>query len=50
MALLESKAKFLPINPKKGIAIKEPELFRWSNRNFYRTSYSDMKSPVSLKD
>lgn len=46
MALLEYRNKFKIENHKKGTQIEEPQLFRWSNKNFYRTSYNDMRSPV----
>lgn len=50
MALLEHKNKFQIENPKRGNSIAEPDFFRWSNKNFYRTSYNDMRSPVSARD
>jgi hypothetical protein len=49
MSLLEFKNKFNVDNPKRGKVVDEQRFFRWTNKNFYRTSYSDMKSPVSLK-
>lgn len=47
MALLDSKNKFNIDNHKRGVNMDEKKFFRWSNNNFYRTSYSDMRSPVS---
>ena len=49
MALLEHKYKFKIDNPKRGKHLNEERLFRWSNKNFYRTSYNDMRSQVILK-
>ena len=48
MALLEYKNKFSIDNPNRGSTVSEGTFFRWTNQNFYRTSYNDMKSPVSL--
>jgi hypothetical protein len=49
MALLEHKYKFSVDNPKRGKFVDEQKFFRWTNKNFYRTSYNDMRSPVSVK-
>lgn len=46
MSLLEYRNKFAIDNPKRGKPIPEKHFFRWSNKNFYRTSYNDMRSPV----
>lgn len=48
MSLLEYKNKFKIENPKANRAIEEPKFFRWTTKNFYRTSYNDMKSPVRI--
>lgn len=49
MSLLDFKNKFSVDNPKRGHTVAESRFFRWSNNNFYRTSYNDMRSPVSFK-
>jgi len=43
-ALGASLSKF----PHLGEPIREDNFVRWTNNNFYRTSYSDMNSKVSL--
>ena len=52
MSLLESKTKFEIKNPKQEQKVGENEFFRWTNGNFYRTSYNDMRerSPVEKKN
>lgn len=50
MALLEHKNKFSIDNHKRGKAIPEQKFFKWSNANFYRTSYNDMRSPEPVKN
>lgn len=47
MSLLEFKNKFSIENPKKAANIPESGFFKWTNQNFYRTSYNDMTVPVS---
>lgn len=46
---LESNTKFSFNNPKGSKKFGEQEFFNWSNNHFYRTSYNDMASKVSLK-
>lgn len=46
MALLEYKNKFTIDNPKRANPIGEQQFFRWTNKNFYRTSYNDMRVKV----
>lgn len=48
MALLEYKNKFTIDNPKKANPIGEQQFFRWTNKNFYRTSYNDMRVKVDI--
>lgn len=52
MSLLEYKNKFDIKNPKVGKTFTEEQFFRWTNSNFYRTSYNDMRerSPVEKKN
>ena len=45
---LESNTKFSFNNPKGGKKFGEGEFFNWSNNHFYRTSYNDMASKVSI--
>lgn len=44
---LESVTKFKIHNPKATQIFTENEFFQWSDKNFYRTSYTDMSSKVS---
>lgn len=46
MSLLEYKNKFTIDNPRKASPIGEQQFFRWTNKNFYRTSYHDMGTKV----
>ena len=48
MSLLEFKNKFKVDNPKRGSSVSENKFFNWTNKNFYRTSYNDMRSNVSV--
>lgn len=48
MSLIDFKNKFNIDNHKRGNTVQENRFFRWSNNNFYRTSYNDMVSPVSF--
>ena len=45
---LESNTKYSFANHKQGQQFGENEFFSWTNNNFYRTSYNDMSSKVSL--
>lgn len=49
MSLLEYKNKFSIENPNRGATVSEDTFFRWSNKNFYRTSYNDMRTPVGYR-
>lgn len=46
--LLESKSKFDIHSPNRDRPFSPDQFLLWSDRNMYRTSYNDMKSPVSL--
>ena len=48
MNLLEFKNKYNIENPKKTSDIVESNFFGWTSGNFYRTSYNDMGSRVSI--
>ena len=50
MSLLEFKNKFSIDNPKRDKSVEEQRFFRWSNKNFYRTSYHDMRSTEPVKN
>lgn len=43
MSLLEQNTKFKIENPKQSQKYVEQQFFKWSNSNFYRTSYHDMR-------
>jgi hypothetical protein len=43
----ETKNKFQFSNFKKNDSIAEPEFFKWTSGNMYRTSYNDMANRVS---
>lgn len=45
---LESVTKFKIHNPKATQIFTENEFFQWSDKNFYRTSYTDMSSKVNI--
>ena len=45
----ETKTKFAFSNYKAPETIKEPEFFKWTSGNMYRTSYNDMANRVSYK-
>ena len=46
---LESVTKFKIHNPKATQIFTENEFFQWSDKNFYRTSYTDMSSKVNSR-
>lgn len=50
MSLLEYKNKFSIDNPKRGKNIKEHNFFKWTAKNFYRTSYNDMRIREPIKN
>jgi hypothetical protein len=45
--MLEFKNKYSIENHKKSTQVEEQRFFRWTNKNFYRTAYNDMRSTVS---
>lgn len=48
---MESNTKFDVVNPKARQIFTEDAFFKWSSKNFYRTSTNDMssKTPVDRK-
>lgn len=45
---LESKTKFSFANHRATQKFEEDVFAKWSNNNFYRTSYNDMSVKVSI--
>ena len=52
MSLIEQNTKYHITNPKQEKKYVEDQFFKWSNSNFYRTSYHDMgtKSPAPKRN